>query len=273
MKTKVTNVLFYLLLCLGAAIVTLPLIYAISTSLKLNHQVFAVPMKWLPDPIVWENYVIPFQQRPIARYFLNSVVVSTSITALNLITCSMAGYSFAKFEYIGRDTLFFAVLATLMVPIQVIVIPLYILVQAAGWLNTYAGLIIPSATSAFGIFLMRQYFQTIPKELMEAARIDGCGELRIFWTIVMPLVKPALSALTIFVFMHNWNNFLWPLLVVTRDHMMTLPLGIASFESTYSTNYPQLMAVSMAATLPVFLVFVVLQRQFIQGMALSGIKQ
>ena len=166
-----------------------------------------------------------------------------------------------------------AVLATLMVPIQVIVIPLFILVKSLGWLNSYAGLIIPSATSAFGIFLMRQYFQTVPKELMEAARIDGCGELRIFWQIVMPLVRPALSALIIFIFMHNWNNFLWPLLVATKEEMMTLPLGIAKFESTYSTHYPQLMAVSMSMTLPVLLVFVILQRQFIQGIALSGIKQ
>lgn len=230
-------------------------------------------MRWIPNPFVWENYIIPFQQRPLGRNFLNSVIVSSAVTFLNVITCSMAGYSFAKFQYIGRDVLFFAVLATFMVPIQVIVIPLFIMVKSLGWLNSYAGLIIPSATSAFGIFLMRQYFQTIPKELMEAARIDGCGELRIYWTIVMPLVKPALSALIIFTFMHNWNNFLWPLLVVTREAMMTLPLGISQFESAYSTNYPQLMAISMAATLPVFVVFIILQRQFIQGMALSGIKQ
>ncbi len=273
MKKKLANMLFFALLILGAVVITLPFFYAISTSLKQNHQVFAVPMQWIPDPVVWENYIIPFQQRPLGRYFLNSVLVSTSVTVLNVITCSMAGYSFAKFDYMGRDFFFMAVLATLMVPIQVIVIPLFILVESLGWLNSYAGLIIPSATSAFGIFLMRQYFQTVPKELMEAARIDGCGELRIFWQIVMPLVRPALSALIIFIFMHNWNNFLWPLLVATKEEMMTLPLGIAKFESTYSTHYPQLMAVSMSATLPVLLVFVILQRQFIQGIALSGIKQ
>ena len=230
-------------------------------------------MKWIPDPILWENYVIPFKQRPIARYFLNSTVVATTITFLNVITCTMAGYSFAKFDYIGRDWMFLSVLATLMVPIQVIVIPLFVLVKYLGWLNSYAGLIIPSATSAFGIFLMRQYFQTIPSELMEAARIDGCGEWRIFRQIILPLVKPAVSALVIFIFMHNWNNLLWPLLVITQDNMMTLPLGIASFESTYSTNYPHLMAVSLASTAPVLLVFLVLQKQFIQGMALSGLKQ
>ena len=273
MRKRTVDVLLYCLLGLGAIVIALPFFYAISTSLKQNHQVFSIPMKWIPDPILWENYVIPFKQRPIARYFLNSTVVATTITFLNVITCTMAGYSFAKFDYIGRDWMFLSVLATLMVPIQVIVIPLFVLVKYLGWLNSYAGLIIPSATSAFGIFLMRQYFQTIPSELMEAARIDGCGEWRIFRQIILPLVKPAISALVIFIFMHNWNNFLWPLLVITQDNMMTLPLGIASFESTYSTNYPHLMAVSLASTAPVLLVFLVLQKQFIQGMALSGLKQ
>lgn len=272
MKFGLKNLLVYALLVGGALVVAFPFFYAISTSLKASYDLFKIPMEWIPREIHWENYVVPFQTRPLGRNFLNSVLVSTAVTVLNVITCTMAGYSFAKFRYYGRDMMFLGVLATLMVPIQVILVPLFVLVKALGWLNSYAGLIIPAGTSAFGVFLMRQYFQTVPLEIIEAARIDGCGELRIFAQVVMPLVRPALSALVIFIFMNNWNSFLWPLLVVSRDEMMTLPLGIAAFESTYSTNFGQLMAVSLISTLPVLIAFLLLQRQFIQGMALSGLK-
>lgn len=271
-KVRLKDILVYLLLAGGALVVAFPFFYAISTSLKSSYEVFKIPMEWIPKVFHWDNYTVPFQTRPLGRNFLNSVLVSTAVTALNVITCTMAGYSFAKFRYYGRDLLFLGVLATLMVPIQVILVPLFVLVKSLGWLNTYAGLIIPAATSAFGVFLMRQYFQTVPLEIIEAARIDGCGELRIFAQVVLPLVRPALSALVIFIFMNNWNSFLWPLLAVSRDEMMTLPLGIAAFESIYSTNFGQLMAVSLVSTAPVLVAFLLLQRQFIQGMALSGLK-
>lgn len=271
-RIRLTDLLAYLLLLAGSLIVALPFFYAISTSLKSMYEVFAIPIQWIPKVIRWENYVVPFTTRPLARQFLNSVLVSTCVTLLNVATCTMAGYSFAKFRYQGRDLLFLGVLATLMVPIQVILVPLFVLVKNLGWLNSYLGLIIPAGTSAFGVFLMRQYFQTVPDEIIEAARIDGAGELRIFFRVVLPLVRPALSALVIFIFMNNWNSFLWPLLVVRTEDMMTLPLGIASFESAYATNFPQLMAVSLASTAPVLLAFLLLQRQFIQGMALSGLK-
>ncbi|MGE5509055.1 MAG: carbohydrate ABC transporter permease [Chitinophagales bacterium] len=271
-RNNLKDLLVYLLLGAGGLLVALPFLYAISTSLKGMYDVFAIPMQWIPKVIHWENYVIPFQTRPLARQFLNSVIVSTCVTLLNVATCTMAGYGFSKFQYKGRDVLFLGVLATLMVPIQVILVPLFVLVKNFGWLNSYAGLIIPAGTSAFGVFLMRQYFQTVPLEIIEAARIDGASEVRIFLQVVLPLVRPALSALVIFIFMNNWNSFLWPLLVVRTEDMMTLPLGIAAFESTYSTNFPQLMAVSLAATAPVLLAFLFLQKQFIQGMALSGLK-
>lgn len=271
-RLKLGDLLVYLLLGAGGLVVALPFLYAISTSLKGMYDVFAIPMQWIPKEVHWENYVLPFQTRPLARQFLNSVIVSVAVTLLNVATCTMAGYGFAKFQFKGRDQLFLGVLATLMVPIQVILVPLFVLIKNFGWLNSYAGLIIPAGTSAFGVFLMRQYFQTVPLEIIEAARIDGAGELRIFLQVVLPLVRPALSALVIFIFMNNWNSFLWPLLVVRTEEMMTLPLGIAAFESTYSTNFPQLMAVSLAATAPVLLAFLFLQKQFIQGMALSGLK-
>lgn len=256
----------------GALVVAMPFFYAISTSLKDPYEVFEIPMRWIPRVCHFENYVKPFRETQLARNFLNSVLVSTAVTCLNVVTCTMAGYSFAKFHYWGRDALFICVLATLMVPIQVILVPLFALVKSFGWLNTYWGLIVPAGTSAFGVFLMRQYFLTVPSDLMEAARLDGCGEFRIFCYIMLPLVRPALSTLVIFIFMNNWNSFLWPLLVVNKESMMTLPLGIAAFQSTYSTNYPEVMAVSIASTLPVLITFLLMQRQFIEGIALSGLK-
>lgn len=262
----------YAVLVSGALVVAMPFFYAISTSLKDPYEVFEIPMRWIPRVRHFENYVKPFKETQLARNFLNSVLVSTAVTCLNVITCTMAGYSFAKFHYWGRDVLFICVLATLMVPIQVILVPLFVLVKSFGWLNTYWGLIVPAGTSAFGVFLMRQYFLTVPSDLMEAARIDGCGEFRIFCDIMLPLVRPALSTLVIFIFMNNWNSFLWPLLVVNKESMMTLPLGIAAFESTYSTNFPELMAVSITSTLPVLVTFLLMQRQFIEGIALSGLK-
>lgn len=267
-----SDLLVYIVLAVGAVVVAAPFVYALSTSLKGNAEVFEIPMRWIPRAAHWDNYTRPFETTQLARQFLNSVVVGLAVTGLNVVTCTLAGYSFARFRYWGRDALFLAVLATLMVPIQVILVPLFGLIQGLGWLNTYQGLIVPAGTSAFGVFLMRQYFLSVPRELLEAARIDGAGELRIFVQVAVPLVTPALSALIIFIFMNNWNSFLWPLLVTNREDMMTLPLGIANFQSVYATNFPQLMAVSLAATAPVLVVFACLQRQFIQGIALSGLK-
>ena len=269
---RLGRLLAYLFLVLGALVVAAPFLYALSTSLKSNSEALGDPLQLLPQSPQWVNYVTPFATTPLARQFLNSIVVAVAVTLLNVVTCTMAGYSFAKFQYFGRDALFLGVLATLMMPIQVILVPLYSVVLALGWLNTYAGLIIPAGTSAFGVFLMRQYFQTVPSELLEAARIDGAGELRIFVQVVLPLVRPAVSALVIFIFINNWNSLLWPILVTTNQNMFTLPLGIASFQGTYATNFPELSAVALLTTAPVFVVFLLLQRQFIRGMALSGIK-
>lgn len=262
----------WVLLAVGAVLIIGPFIYMLSTSLKAQSDVFRVPMQWLPWPLHWENYARAFHEQPVGRYFGNSVVVATAVTLLNLITCSMAGYSFSKFRYAGREALFLAVVSTMLVPIQVIIVPLFVLVRMLGWVNTYAGLIIPAGTSAFGVFLMRQYMLSVPDALLDAARIDGASEWRIYWQVVLPAVRPALGALSIFIFTNNWNSFLWPLLVVNKESMMTLPLGIANFQSAYSTNYPELMAVSLITTLPVLAVFLVLQRQFVQSIALSGMQ-
>lgn len=272
-RERIGLVLLYLVLIAGAVIVITPLLYAIVTSLKSSAEVFEVPVRWMPKVAHFDNYPAALKQGPFGRYFFNSLFVATGVTLLNLLTCSLAGYSFAKHRYHGRDILFGFVLATMMVPIASMVIPLFLVVKSAGWLNSYWGLIIPAGTSALGIFLMRQNILAIPDDLIAAARIDGCGELAIYWRIILPLIGPALSSLAIFIFMWNWDSFLWPMVVATRDTYWTLPIGIAGFESSYGTNYPQMMAVANMAMAPVLVVFFVLQRNFIEAMALSGIKE
>ncbi|MDQ3694048.1 MAG: carbohydrate ABC transporter permease [Chloroflexota bacterium] len=261
-----------IVLAIGAGIMVLPFVYMISTSLKSTSEVFVVPLQWIPELLRWDNYTTALQEYAIGRYFLNSLVVGVAVTALNLLTCSLAGYSFAKFTYRGRDLLFGVVLATMMIPLASMIIPLYLVVRDLGWIDSYWGLIIPAGTSAFGIFLMRQHMLTIPNDLLEAARLDGGSEPRIFLEIVLPLSRTALASLAIFIFMWNWDSFLWPLLVVTQDELRTLPLGVALFESSYGTNYPQLMAIAFLAMIPVLIVFLLLQRHFIQALTMSGIK-
>lgn len=263
----------YLLLALAGLLVILPFLYMLTTSLKLPNEVFAVPFSWVPRHAVWSNYVVGWRQENFTRYFLNSLVIAGAVTVLNLITCSAAGYSFAKFRYPGRDVLFGFVLATLMIPYAAIIVPLFLVVKDLGWIDSYQGLIVPAGTSAFGVFLMRQHMFGVPDELISAARIDGAGELQVFVRIVLPLVRTSLSALAIFIFMWNWDSFLWPLLVVQSDSMRTMPIGLAAFEGSYTTNDAQLMAVAGLAMLPVLVVFLVLQRNFMEAMTLSGIKE
>ncbi len=272
LAARIGHVLLYLALIGGAILILLPFAYMLSTSLKSLSEVFSTPVKWIPETLIWENFSTPVREHPIGRYFKNSLLVATSVTLLNLLTCSLAGYSFAKFNYRGRDLMFITVLATLMVPLASMIVPLFMVVKSLGWVDTYWGLILPAGTSAFGIFLMRQHMKTIPDDLLEAARLDGSSEIRTFISIVLPMSKTALSSLAIFIFMWNWDSFFWPLLVTTDADYRTLPLGIALFESSYGTNYPQLMAVALLAMLPVLIVFLVLQRNFIEALTMSGVK-
>lgn len=264
--------LVVLALSIGAVLVLLPFAYMLSTSLKVGREVFATPVQWLPAEAQWSTYATVIREHPIGLYFRNSLLVGTTVTFLNLVTCSLAGYSFAKFSYPGRNLLFGVVLGTMMIPLASMIIPLYLVVKQLGWINSYWGLIVPAGTSAFGIFLMRQHMLSIPDDLLDAARVDGASEPRIFAQIVLPLSRTALASLAIFIFMWNWDSFLWPLLVATEDRYRTLPLGVALFESSYGTNYPQLMAVALLAMLPVFVVFLVLQRHFIEALTMSGVK-
>jgi ABC-type glycerol-3-phosphate transport system permease component len=266
------HTLLYIGLTLFGILMLLPFVYMLSTALKVRGEVFTRPMVWIPAELQWSNFTEAWGQYNIGHYFMNSLIVAVSVTLLNLATCSLAGYSFAKFNYPFRDLVFGVVLATMMIPLASMIIPLFMVVKSFGWVDSYAGLIIPAGTSAFGIFLMRQQMQGIPDDLLDAARIDGASEPRIFLSMVLPNSKTALSSLAIFIFMWNWDSVLWPLLVATGDEYRTLPLGVALFESSYGTNYPQLMAVALLAMLPVLFVFLVLQRNFIEAMTMQSVK-
>ncbi|MDB5058869.1 MAG: putative transporter permease protein [Chloroflexi bacterium] len=265
-------ILVHVLLLAGVVVMITPFLYMISTSFKTMNDVFTVPVQWIPRTLEWHNFVDGWQAQPFGRYFFNSVFVATAVTMLNLITCSLAAYSFAKFRYVFRGLFFSLVLMTLMVPYVALIVPLFLVVRDLGWVNSYVGLIVPAGTSAFGIFLLRQHMLSIPDELLASARIDGASEPRIYWQVILPLSRNALSALAIFIFTWNWDSFLWPLLVVQSESLRTLPLGIASFNSSYSTNYPELMAVALLAMLPVLTLFLLMQRNFIEAMTLSGVK-
>ena len=261
-------------LLIGVALIgLLPYYWMVACSFKTNDTMFAVPLQWLPDPINWSAYGIAWRAQDFTRYFLNSSVVALAITAGNLLLGSLAGYSLCKFRYFGRGPLFLLILSTMMLPLEVTMVPLFLTVKQLNWPNTYTGLIVPFLVEGFGVFLMRQYLQSIPNELIEAARIDGASELRIYAQIVMPLCKPALAALGVFTFRESWDMYIWPLIIVTKDSLRTVPLGISLFMSSFGTAWDQLMAIAAIGTLPMILLFFFLQRSFIQGIAVSGLKE
>ena len=263
----------YPLLFLIAFTGLLPYYWMLSCSFKTNEQMFAVPIQWFPDPINWSAYGDAWRAQDFTRYILNSALVAIAITLGNLLLGSLAGYSLSKFRYFGRGFLFLLILSTMMLPLEVTMVPLFLIVKKLNWPNTYEGLIVPFLVEGFGVFLMRQYLQGIPNELIEAARIDGASELRIYAQIVMPLCKPALAALGVFTFREAWDMYIWPLIIVTKDSLRTLPLGISLFMSSFGTAWDQLMAVAAIGTLPMVLLFFFLQRSFIQGIAITGLKE
>ncbi len=257
-----------------ALILLTPFVWMISTSFKPSFEAIAFPPTFIPeDPVGLANYIRVLNDVPFFKFFLNSIYVAAFVTTGALFSSSLAGYIFAKFEFPGRDTLFLLILATMMIPFQVVLIPIFIIVKDLGLANTLWALIIPGLVSAFGIFLMRQFMKSIPSSLIDAARIDGCSEFRIYWNIIIPLSKPALSALGIFIFMANWDSFLWPVIVIEDIDKRTLPLGLVLFTQQFGTiSYNLIMAGTVMAILPVIIVFLFAQRNFIQGITLTGLK-
>jgi multiple sugar transport system permease protein len=266
------RVLLHLVLIALAFVMIFPFLWTVSASLKSNDAVLATPPSLIPSPVHWDNYSAVFQALPMTRFFVNSVIVAFATTGLQLLTCSMAAYAFARMRFRGRDLLFLVYLITLMVPTQVTMVPLFILMRVLGLTNSYAGLILPGVTSAFGVFLLRQFFLTIPRDLEEAAFLDGASHWTVFWRVVLPLSKPGLAALTIFAFMSSWNSFLWPLLITTDQQLMTLPLGLSTLQGQYTTVWNQLMAGTVISIVPIIVVYLLAQRHFVEGMTLSGLK-
>ncbi len=256
-----------------ACVTLLPFYWMLSSSLRTMETMFSLPIQWIPSPPNWKSYVLAWRAQDFTRYFLNSGFVAIAITLSNLLLCSLAGYSLTKFHYRGRGVMFFAILSTMMLPLEVTMVPLFLIIKQLEWANTYQGLVVPFLVDGFGVFLMRQYMMSIPSDLIDSARIDGASELRIFWTIVLPLCKPALVALAVFTFREAWDMYIWPLIIITKDSLRTLPLGISLFMSSYGTSWDQLMAIAVLGTLPMILLFFFLQRAFIQGIAATGLKE
>jgi multiple sugar transport system permease protein len=243
-------------------------------SLMAPNEIMARPLVWLPAVLQFHNYARLAEAIPLGRMYLNSLIVTTAITLGILVSSSLAGYGFAKFQFPGRDILFLMVLATIMIPFFVYLIPVFYVVSQLGWVDTYQGLIVPNIVTAFGIFLMRQYMLSLPDELLDASRIDGASEFAIYWRIVLPLVGPALGALAILAFVYQWNAFLWPLVIIRSGDLATIPIGLNSLR-VYASQ-PEVINLQMAgatvAIIPVLAVFAIFQRWFVQGIALTGLK-
>ncbi|MFD7713111.1 carbohydrate ABC transporter permease [Streptomyces sp. NPDC059785] len=260
------------LLVVAAVVLAGPFLWQLLTSFKTLGESTHVPLTFLPESWRFSNYGDVFDAMPFGHMLANSVLNALARTAGQLLFCSMAAYAFARLEFPGRKIAFGVFLSVLLVPSQLLIIPQYEIIQNLHLLNTLPALFLPGMFSAFGTFMLRQFFLGLPKELEEAARLDGAGPLRIFWSVMLPLARPGLVALGILTMIWSWNDLLWPLVVNTDSSKMTLSVGLASLQGTYLTNYPVIMAGSLLATLPVLLVFVILQRRVVEGIALSGTK-
>lgn len=251
-----------------------PFLWMVSTSFKGLDEVYAFPPRFLPEVLRWSNYVEAWQAVPFSRFFFNSLFVAAATTVAVVLTSSMAGYSFARLRYPGRDLLFLAYLGTIMIPFPVLIIPLFILMRQLGLVDTLAGLILPAAFTAWGTFLMRQFMLSIPREIEEAARMDGASFWRIYAQIIMPLSRPVVATLGIFTFLGSWNDFLWPLIMISSVDSKTLPLGLTMFQSQIpiKTPWQLVMAAATFSVLPVLIVFVLGQKYYVRGIATTGLK-
>ncbi|MEA5498620.1 carbohydrate ABC transporter permease [Limnoraphis robusta Tam1] len=263
----------YLLLSAIAFFMLFPLLWLLSTAFKSGSEnIFEFPPQLLPSQPTFGNFIKVWQTNPMGRYLVNSLIVASLTVGFNLLFCSLAAYPLARLNFRGRDGIFTAIIATIMIPFQIVMIPLYVLTVQLGLRNTYLGLIFPSIASAFGIFLLRQAFLGVPKELIEAARIDGCSELGIWWHIMLPAIRPALMTLAIFVFIGSWSDFLWPLLILDQPEYYTLPLGVAKLAGTFSLDWRLVAAGSVISIAPVLLLFLLLQHYIVPTDAATGVK-
>ena len=264
------QIIRWAVLFLGGILMVMPIVYMLSTSLKWPHEVYNVNL-WPEEPTL-ENYTFVLEDGRFYGWMINSTVIAIITTISNVMFDSLVGYTLCKFRFPGRYIIFIAILSTLMIPTEMLVIPWYLMSQQFGWLDTYWGIMFPGLMTAFGTFLMKQFFETVPDDFIEAARIDGMNELQIWWTVAMPLVRPALAALAIFVFLGNWTAFIWPLIVTNSWDMYTLPVGLSTFGDEADVAWELIMTGAAISTIPTLAVFLIFQRFIIQGVAMAGLK-
>jgi len=268
----ITNVLTYAFLLLGVVVMFLPVLWVVSSSFKPLDEIYQIPPTFFPETWILTNYTEALAKFPFLQYLFNSVTVTVVATIFTLAINSMAAFALSKYQFHGRDVLFVIILGTLMIPLQVIMIPVYKVMATLGMANSLWGIIIPPSASPTGVFLLRQYMITLPDELIEAARIDGASEWRIFWQIILPLTRPALAVLTVFSIMWRWNDFLWPLIVISDPNLFTLQLGLARFRGELVTDWNYVLSMTVLTMIPITLVFAFLQRYLVSGIASTGIK-
>ncbi len=264
------RILTWLLLFGGGLLMVTPLAFMFATSLKDSSEIY--DLAFFPAHPTLANYVAVLSDGRFLRWFANSFGIAAAVTLSNVFFDSLVGYTLAKFQFRGRYLVFIAILSTLMIPTEMLVIPWYVMAKNFGWLDSYWGIMFPGMMTAFGTFLMKQFFETVPNDFLEAARIDGLNEFAIFWRIAMPLVTPALSALAIFTFLSNWTAFIWPLIVTTSKELYTLPVGLTSFAVESQVQWELIMTGAALATLPTLTVFLLLQRYIVRGVVLAGLK-
>jgi multiple sugar transport system permease protein len=264
------RIIAWTLLFIGGVIMVTPLLYMFSTSLKSAGQIY--DLRLIPAAPTFDNYIRVLSDGRFMRWFVNSTVVAVCVTVSAVFFDSLVGYTLAKFDFRGRFIVFIAILSTLMIPTEMLVIPWYLMSAQLGWIDTYWGIMFPGMMTAFGTFLMKQFFETVPDDFLEAARVDGLNEFTIWWKIAMPLVTPAISALAIFTFLGNWTAFFWPLIVTNSRDLYTLPVGLSSFAVEQSIQWEMIMTGAALATIPTLIVFLVLQRYIVRGVMLAGLK-
>jgi multiple sugar transport system permease protein len=266
------KIIIHLLLVFGALLMIAPFLWMVLTSIKTFGESTQVPPVIIPSEIQWSNFTKVFSTLPFTMFYWNTIFTTIFKTLGQLVFCSLAAYAFARIHFPGRNVLFVLILSVLMVPQQAYLIPQYLIMVELEWLNSLKALIVPGVTSAFGTFLLRQFFLSLPSELEDAAKLDGCNHFQIYWRIMLPLAKPGLIALAIFVILWSWNDLMWPLIVNSSPDKMPLSAGLASLQGQYVTEFPVLMAGALLATWPMILVFIFLQKYFVEGIALSGTK-
>lgn len=271
-QRMIGNIILFIVLCTLALTMVIPFAWMISSSFKNNNEVFLYPIRWIPDPVRFGNYVDVWTEIPFLKYYLNTFLYAVIVTLGQVITCTMAGYAFAKLKFPGKNFLFMLFLGTMMVPWHAIMIPQFIINRHLGFYNHPQAIIVMNLFSAFGVFLMRQFMMGIPDELSEAARIDGCGELRNYISIMLPLCKAGIATLVVFTFTFMWNDYLAPMIYLDNDNIKTIQLGLASFRSLYQTDYGLIMAGTVCSLIPILIIYITAQKYLIEGIAHSGLK-